>query len=66
LNERDVTTQWRKLFDGKPITPASLAKAETMLDEMNPESPLRMRLATQLDEMRQQNKEKKQELKVKK
>jgi len=53
LNERDVTTQWRRLFDGEKITGASLAKAEALLDSMNPESPLRMRLATELKEIRQ-------------
>jgi hypothetical protein len=53
LNERDVTTLWRKLFDGQTITDASLEKAEALLDGMNPESPLRMRLATELQEIRQ-------------
>ena len=53
LNERDVTTLWRKLFDGQRITAASLAKAEALLDGLNPESPLRLRLATQLKEIRQ-------------
>jgi hypothetical protein len=53
LNERDATTQWRKLFDGQKITGAALTKAEALLDSMNPESPLRMRLATELQEIRQ-------------
>ncbi len=53
MNERDVTTLWRKLFAGQSITDASLSKAESLLDSMNPESPLRMRLATELEEIRQ-------------
>jgi hypothetical protein len=57
LNERDVTTQWRRLFDGQSITDASLDKAEKLLDSMNPESPLRMRLAAELEEMRQLGKQ---------
>jgi hypothetical protein len=53
LNEHDVTTLWRNLFDGQKITGVSLAKAEALLDRLNPESPLRMRLATELKEIRQ-------------
>jgi hypothetical protein len=43
---------WRTLFNGQSITEASLDKAEAILDSMNPESPLRMRLATELQELR--------------
>jgi hypothetical protein len=53
LNERDVTTLRQKLFDGQKITRASLAKAEVLVDRLNPESPLRMRLATELKEILQ-------------
>jgi hypothetical protein len=52
LNERDVLTLWRTLFDGSGITTASLAKAESLLESLSPESPLRHRLATELEEIR--------------
>jgi hypothetical protein len=52
LNERDVTTMWRNLFKGKEVTVQSLDEAEEMLDDLSPESPLRVRLSTELDEMR--------------
>ncbi len=52
MTERDATTMWRTLFNGQSITEASLDKAEAILDSMNPESPLRMRLATELQELR--------------
>jgi hypothetical protein len=52
LNERDVTTMWRNLFKGKEVTVQSLAEAEEMLDDLSPESPLRVRLSTELEEMR--------------
>jgi hypothetical protein len=43
---------WRSLFNGQSITEASLDKAEAILDSMNPESPLRMRFETELQELR--------------
>jgi hypothetical protein len=52
LNERDVTTLWRNLFQERGTTAASLAKAQTLLDSMNPESPLRLRLALELQDIR--------------
>ena len=52
LNERDVTTMWRNLFKGKEVTGKSLAEAEELLDDLSPESPLRVRLSTELEEMR--------------
>lgn len=58
LNERDVTTLWRRLFHGQEITPKALAEAETMLEDLNPESPLRLRLSTELDELRKMRKKK--------
>jgi hypothetical protein len=43
---------WRFLFTGKEITSDSLAKAEAMLDGMSGESPLHLRLAKELAELR--------------
>ena len=58
LNDRDVTTQWRQLFDGQEITDASLAKAKALVDRLSPESPLRLRLETELDEIGQRRQRK--------
>jgi hypothetical protein len=52
LYERDVLNTWRNLFDGKEVTTESLAKAETLLDGLSGESPLQIRLAKELEEMR--------------
>ncbi len=52
LNERDVTTQWRKLFTGQEITDAVLSTARALLNRLSPESPLRIRLAMELDEIK--------------
>lgn len=52
LSERDVTTLWRKLFDEPEITAATLTKAKSLLNKLSPESPLRLRLSVELEEMR--------------
>jgi hypothetical protein len=52
LTERDVTTLWRQLFDGHELSRESLAEAEALLDGLSCESPLRIRLATELEETR--------------
>jgi hypothetical protein len=57
VSERDVTTLWRQLFDGQVIEAASLAKAQSLLKGLSPESPLRLRLATELDEIRKLRKQ---------
>jgi hypothetical protein len=45
-NDLHVATKWRHLFKGRPVTKESLAAAEELLDELSPESPLRVRYAT--------------------
>ena len=52
LNESDVTAVWRKLFQGQEISDETLIKAEELLDELTLASPLRVRLATELEEIR--------------
>lgn len=52
LNERDASQTWRQLFRGQIITSQTLAKAASLVDELPPESPLRLRLATELGEIR--------------
>jgi hypothetical protein len=43
---------WHQLFRGQAITPQTLAEAETLVNELSPESPLRLRLSTELEEIR--------------
>ena len=52
LTEQEVSRTWRSLFRKVPCTDAMLAKAEILLDELRPESPLRHRLGLELEELR--------------
>jgi hypothetical protein len=52
LNEGHVTMLWQNLFRGQEITPDTIKKAAKLLDELRPESPLRFRLETELEEIR--------------
>jgi len=54
LTEQEIARSWRKLFLGrKEVDSDVLEKAEALLDELRPESPLRHRLGLELDELRQ-------------
>jgi hypothetical protein len=53
MNEREVTTRWRDLFKGQAITPALLKQADALLGRLSSESPLRVRLAQELEEIRE-------------
>ena len=52
MDERDVTLAWQRLFRDKPITPEALAKADELLDGLSGESPLHLRFATELGELK--------------
>lgn len=52
LTEQEVSRSWAKLFKGE-VTADAVAKAEALLDELRPESPLRHRLGSELDELRE-------------
>ncbi len=52
LTEQEVSRSWRQLFKGE-VNSDTFSKAETLLDELRPESPLRHRLGTELDEIRE-------------
>jgi hypothetical protein len=52
MDERDVIRKWRDLFRGQGATPQALAEAEALLDGLSGESPLRIRLAGELDELK--------------
>ena len=52
LTEQEVARSWRKLFKGGEFDDAGLTRAAALLDELRPESPLRHRLMSELDELR--------------
>lgn len=52
LTEREVSRSWRKLFGTTEVAEDSFAKAEALLEELRPESPLRHRLGAELEELR--------------
>ena len=56
LTEDQVHRSFRRLFSSPEITEDSLAKAEDLLEDLRPESPLRHRLADELDELRKLSK----------
>ena len=51
LTEHDVLAMWRQLFQDHEINDSTMAQAEELLDNLRPESPLRNRLATELDDI---------------
>jgi hypothetical protein len=52
LTEQEIARAWGALFRGAARTDEVFAKAERLLDELRPESPLRHRLGTELEELR--------------
>ena len=52
LTEKEVARSWARLFKGEK-TSETFAKAEALLEELRPESPLRHRLSVELDELRE-------------
>jgi hypothetical protein len=53
LTEQEISRAWRTLFRGTQCTNEVLDKAEQLLNELRPESPLRHRLGTELEELRE-------------
>ena len=53
LTEGQVERSFRKIVIGPSIEAEALDKAEELLDELRPESPLKHRLSTELDELRE-------------
>jgi hypothetical protein len=54
LTEQEISRTWRSLFRAATgCTDEMFAKAEQLLEELRPESPLRHRLGAELDELRQ-------------
>jgi hypothetical protein len=53
LTENEVSRSWQRLFaGGGEFSKETFAKAETLLDELRPESPLYHRLSAELTEIR--------------
>ncbi len=52
LTEHEISRTWRSLFRGDGVNEQTLVKAEALLDELRPESPLRHRLDAELSELR--------------
>lgn len=69
LTEQEVSRSWQKLFTGGEATKETFTKAETLLDELRPESPLYHRLTAELVEIRKmksdQDKKTRKRVKVK-
>jgi hypothetical protein len=53
LTEQEVARSWRALFRGSECNEELFDRAEQLLDELRPESPLRHRLDAELTELRQ-------------
>ena len=52
LTEQEISRSWRGLFKDREITGEAVTKAEGLLEELRPESPLRHRLGIELEELR--------------
>ena len=52
LTESEVQRSFRRLFSDGEVNGESVEKAEVLIDELRPESPLRHRLTCELDELR--------------
>ncbi|MDZ4781561.1 MAG: hypothetical protein SGJ19_15025 [Planctomycetia bacterium] len=51
LTEQEVSRSWRKLFTETEFTSETAQRAEALLEELRPESPLRHRLGSELIEI---------------
>jgi len=52
LTEHEIAKNWRSLFQVGQFGEDTFEKAEMLLDELRPESPLRHRLGSELAEIR--------------
>ncbi|RIK84008.1 MAG: hypothetical protein DCC68_02320 [Planctomycetota bacterium] len=51
LTEKEVAASWRKLFSQREMNDEVVAKAQSLIDNLRPESPLRHRLDSELEEL---------------
>lgn len=52
LTESEVSRSWSRLFKENNFTENTFERAESLLEELRPESPLRHRLQNELGELR--------------
>jgi len=52
LTENEIQRTWRALFRDQQISEDTFTRAEALLEELRPESPLRHRLDGELGELR--------------
>ena len=52
LTENEIQRTWRALFRDHEVNEETLGRAEALLEELRPESPLRHRLDGELGELR--------------
>jgi hypothetical protein len=52
MDERDVLIAWRNIFQADGVNDESLAKADDLLESLSGESPLHLRLANELNELK--------------
>lgn len=52
LTEKEVARTFQKMFKDGDFSEETLSKADELLDELRPESPLRHRLGSELEELR--------------
>ncbi|MEX2091661.1 MAG: hypothetical protein WD971_03240 [Pirellulales bacterium] len=52
LTENEVSRSWSRMFTTSEIELSTFERAEQLLDELRPESPLRHRLTMELEELR--------------
>ena len=55
LTEKEVSRSWSRMFTTSEIELATFERAEQLLDELRPESPLRHRLTMELEELRERH-----------
>lgn len=52
LTEQEVAHSWSQVFKGRQFEASAFDRAEQLLEELRPESPLRHRLTLELEELR--------------
>ena len=52
LTEQEVSNSWNQIFKGNKFESDAFDRAEKLLEELRPESPLRHRLTHELEELR--------------
>ena len=51
ISEYDFQREWKRLFDGEQVQKKTVGKARGLVDQLSPESPLRIRFGKELDDI---------------